>query len=70
MSCGVGGRHSSDRILLWLCCRPAATALIHPLAWEFPYAMGVALKRQKIKKYKAIFYIKAHFTSTLNVIRH
>ena len=24
----------------------AATALIQPLAWEPPYAMGVALKRQ------------------------
>ena len=30
--------------------RPAATALIHLLAWEPPYAVGVALKRQKIKK--------------------
>ena len=26
MSCGVGGRHSSDLALLWLWCRPAATA--------------------------------------------
>ena len=30
-------------------CRPAATALIGPLAWEPPYATGVALKRQKTK---------------------
>ena len=28
-------------------CRPAATALIQPLAWELPYAAGAALKRQK-----------------------
>ena len=27
--------------------RPAAAALIPPLAWEPPYAVGVALKRQK-----------------------
>ena len=34
-------------------CRPAATALIGPLAWEPPYATGVALKRQKTKKKEA-----------------
>ena len=26
--------------LLWLWCRPAATALIRPLAWGPPYAAG------------------------------
>ena len=31
--------------LLRLWCRLAATALIEPLAWEPPYAMGVALKK-------------------------
>ena len=36
-----------DPALLWLWRRPVATALIRPLAWEPPYAMGVALKRQK-----------------------
>ena len=30
----------------------AATPLIRPLTWEPPYAMGVALKRQKKKKRK------------------
>ena len=35
---------------LWLCCRPAATAQIGPLAWETLYAMGAVLKRQKDKK--------------------
>ena len=45
MSCGVGRRHGSD---LWLGRRPAATGLIRPLAWEPPYAVGVALKGQKI----------------------
>ena len=52
MSCGVGHRHSSDLVLLWLWRRPAATILIKPLAWEPSYAMGVALKRQKTKKKK------------------
>ena len=50
MSCGVGCRCGSDLVLLWLWHRPAATALIGPLAWEPPYAMDVALKRQKTKK--------------------
>ena len=40
-----------DWALLWLWCRPAATAPIGPLAWEPSYAMGVALKRQMRKKY-------------------
>ena len=34
----------------WLWCRSVATALIQPLAWEPPHAMGAALKRQKRKK--------------------
>ena len=51
----VGGRHSLDLVLLWLWRRPAATALIGPLAWEPPHATGAALekaKRQKEKKRK------------------
>ena len=42
MSCGVGHRCGSDPVLLWLCHRPMATALIGPLAWEPPYAAGAA----------------------------
>ena len=38
-----------DLMLLWLWCRPAAVAPIQPLAWEPPYAVGAALKRQKTK---------------------
>ena len=53
MSCAVGCRQCSDPALLWLWCRPAAVALIHPLAWEPPYATGSALKRKK-KKCKPI----------------
>ena len=52
MSCGVDHRRGPDLALLWLLCRPEATALILPLAWEPPYATGVALKRQKKKKGK------------------
>ena len=50
MSCGVDLRCGSE--LLWLWCRPAATAPIQPLAWERPHATGMALKRQKTKKKK------------------
>ena len=36
-----------DPILLWLWCRPAATALIGLLAWAPPYVMEAALKSEK-----------------------
>ena len=49
VSCGVGCRHGSDPALLRLWHGPAAAALIRPLAWERPYATGVALKGQKDK---------------------
>ena len=55
MSCGVGHSHGSDPALLWLWCRPAATALIRLLDWEPPYASGVALEkanRPKRKEYE------------------
>ena len=45
MNCGVGLRRGSDLKLLQLWHRPAAVALIRPLAWEPPYALGAALKR-------------------------
>ena len=47
LSCRVGCRCGWDPALLWLWCRLAATAPIWPLAWEPPYAMGLALKRKK-----------------------
>ena len=53
MSCGVGHRRGLDPALLWLWCRPVATAPIGPLPWEPPCATEVALekaKRQKKKK--------------------
>ena len=39
-------------IVLAVAYRPAAVAQIPPLAWEPPYAAGVALKRSKRKKEK------------------
>ena len=53
MSCSVGCRCGLDPALLWLWHRLAAIAPIPPLAWEPPYAAGVAqemAKRQKKKK--------------------
>ena len=67
MSCGVCRRHSSD--LVWLWCRPAATAPIWALAWELPHTKGAALKtrpKKSIKKTnynpgKSVFTIPRHF---------
>ena len=51
MSCGIGYRRGSDPTLLWLWYRLAAVAPIRPLAWEPPYAVGMALKKtKKLKK--------------------
>ena len=44
MSCGVGCRRGSDPVLLWLW--HTAVAPIRPLAWESPYAVGVALRKK------------------------
>ena len=45
----IPGLHQwvKDPTLPWLWCRPAAAALKQLLAWELPYALGVALKRKK-----------------------
>ena len=46
-------QHSRNELaLLWLWCRPSASAPIRPLAWEPPYSAGVALKGQKTKTKK------------------
>ena len=52
MSCGVRCRCSSDPALLWLWHRPVATALIRPLAWGPPYAVGAAQEMAKKTKKK------------------
>ena len=36
-----------DPALLWLWCKPVATAPIRPLALEPPYAMGAAIEKAK-----------------------
>ena len=63
MSCGVGHRlGGSDPALLWLWHRLAAVAPIRPLAFEPPYAAGVALKRQnKTNLYYRILRILTAF---------
>ena len=52
MNCGVGRRRGLDPVLLWLWCRPVATAPIRPLTWEPPYAMVAALEKAKRPKTK------------------
>ena len=47
MSCGVGCRYGLDPALLWLWCRLAVVAPTGSLAWEHPYAAGLALKSRK-----------------------
>ena len=50
MSCGVGANVARILELLRLWYRPVAIALIQPLAWEPPYAVGAALKRPPPQK--------------------
>ena len=47
MSCGVS-RRRGFLVLLRLWLWPAAATPIRHLAWESPYALGAALKRQKM----------------------
>ena len=71
MSCGVGPRCGSDPTLLWLWRSPVAIAPIGPLAWEAPYAAGVALekaKRQKKKKKKILNEFPEGFFETGKII--
>ena len=50
MSCGIGYRRGLCLLLLWLWHRPATVAPVQSLAWELPYAEGVAIKRKRKKK--------------------
>ena len=60
--------------LAWLWCRPAATALIRLLAWELPYAVGVALKSKKKKKLGPKEWVRISLGSgpsrTFQALRH
>ena len=66
MSCSVGRRHGSVLALLWLWCRLAVAALIHPLLWELPHAVGVALLRRQTGKRKNKALPKALARETLD----
>jgi len=57
MRCGVDCRLGLDPALLWLWYRLATVALIRPLTWEPPYAVGEALKRKKERKSRMLFFI-------------
>ena len=48
MNCCVSRRRGSDSALLWLWCRLAAAAPIRLLAWEYPYATSMPLKKKKV----------------------
>ena len=61
MSYGVGRRHGLDTVLLWPWHSLAATAPIGPLAWELPYAVGAALKRQKDNQKSMSFFFSIVF---------
>ena len=50
MRCGADCIYGLDLALLWLWYRLAAAAVIQPLAWEFPYTIGVVLKSKGRKK--------------------
>ena len=43
-------RRGLDLALLWLWYRPATLALLGPLAWEPPYAVGAAIKSKNKKQ--------------------
>ena len=51
MSYGVDFKHGSDPVLLWLWYRPAAIALIQPLAWEL-----LVWPKKQNKKTKTTLY--------------
>ena len=57
-----------DPVLLCLWCRPVVVGPIQPLAWETPYAMGAALKRQKKKNQNIKNLILKHVSVLLTRI--
>ena len=65
MSCGVSCRCSLDPVLLWLWHRLAAVALIRPLAWELPHAVGAAEEREREKDVFWTPTLRENFESSL-----
>ena len=68
VSWGAVCRRGLDTVLLWLWCRPSATAPIQPLTWEPTYAMDAALKKDKKKKKKKASEscLQRHFKSNVS----
>ena len=54
---------------------PADTALIRPLAWELPYAMGVALKKKKSRESRhlpnqeSMFWVSSSSSKDVKLIK-
>ena len=61
----VGRRHGLDLAWLWLRRRPAAIALIRPIAWEHPYAVSAALKSYKKRERDTHVMCHDDFLSTI-----
>ena len=59
VTCGVGHRRSSEPV-----ARLVATVSTGPLAWEPPYAVGVALKDKKTKKKLKIMKLQQGISSS------
>ena len=64
MGCGIGHGQGSDLMLQWLRCRPVATGLIRPLAWEPPYTcLGCSPEKKKkstdVWHWESAYYVKA-----------
>ena len=57
-------------MLLWLWRRLAATALIGPLAWEPPYAVGAAQEMAKRQKKKIAMGVPAVVQWLTNLTRN
>ena len=55
-----------DPVLLW--CRPAATAPIQSVAWEFPYVGGIALKRPKRKRKRKWWQILDIYQTIISIL--
>ena len=69
VSCGIGRKHDSDLLFLWLWCRLAVVAPIQPLAFAFPHAKNAALKSKKTKtKTKTQDYVKWGYTHTKKLL--
>ena len=66
-SCDVGHRRGLDPALLWLWLRPAAAALLRPLAWELLYA---AFAKKQKKKSLFVFFFGLFATSWADPTAH